>query len=74
MTDATDLLQDLAHLAALPCRQLRVYSTRPATVHEHFAALGREVESLSLTQALLHGQLARKRKAQAKTQSEPHSV
>ena len=43
-------------LAALPCRQLRVYSTRPATVREHFQALGREVESLSLAQALLHGQ------------------
>nr|MDP2192756.1 site-specific DNA-methyltransferase [Rhodoferax sp.] len=46
----------LEALAALPGRQLRVYSTRPATVREHFAALGREVESLSLTRALLHGQ------------------
>ncbi len=43
-------------MAHLPCRQLRVYSTRPATVREHFAALGREVESLSLARALLHGQ------------------
>ena len=43
-------------LTALPCRQLRVYSTRPATVREHFQALGREVESLSLARALLHGQ------------------
>ncbi|MFZ2123363.1 MAG: site-specific DNA-methyltransferase [Rhodoferax sp.] len=49
-------------LAALPCRQLRVYSTRPATVREHFSALGREVESLSLARALLHGQLAKRRK------------
>ena len=43
-------------LAALPGRYLRVYSTRPATVREHFQALGREVESLSLSGALLHGQ------------------
>lgn len=43
-------------LAALPGRQLRVYSTRPATVREHFQTLGREVESLSLARALLHGQ------------------
>ena len=52
-------------LVALPCRQLRVYSTRPATVREHFQALGREVESLSLASALLHGQQsgrARRRK------------
>ena len=52
-------------LTALPCRQLRVYSTRPATVREHFQALGREVESLSLASALLHGQQsgrARRRK------------
>jgi hypothetical protein len=48
-------------MTALPCRQLRVYSTRPATVREHFAALGREVESLSLQKALLHGQVTRKR-------------
>jgi adenine-specific DNA-methyltransferase len=43
-------------LTALPGRQLRVYSTRPATVREHFRTLGREVESLSLSSALLHGQ------------------
>ena len=43
-------------LAALPARQLRVYSTRPNTVREHLQALGREVESLSLARALLHGQ------------------
>ena len=43
-------------LAALPGRYLRVYSTRPATVREHFQTLGREVESLSLSGALLHGQ------------------
>lgn len=43
-------------LAALPGRYLRVYSTRPATVYEHFQTLGREVESLSLSGALLHGQ------------------
>ena len=48
-------------MAALPCRQLRVYSTRPATVREHFGALGREVESLSLARSLLHGQLAKQR-------------
>ena len=55
----------LVALVALPCRQLRVFSTRPATVREHFQALGREVESLSLASALLHGQQsgrARRRK------------
>lgn len=46
----------LAAMAALPGRSLRVYSTRPQSVREHFAALGREVESLSLSKALLHGQ------------------
>ena len=51
-------------MAALPCRQLRVYSTRPATVREHFAALGRGVESLSLQKALLHRQVMPRRKAQ----------
>lgn len=49
-------------LAALPRRQLRVYSTRPATVREHFQTLGPEVESLSLARALLHGQVVRRRK------------
>ena len=43
-------------LVALPARQLRVYSTRPATVREHFAALGRTVDSLSLARALVQGQ------------------
>ena len=43
-------------LAALPTRQLRVYSPRPTTVLEHFENLGRTVESLSLGQALLQGQ------------------
>ena len=43
-------------LAAMPARQLRVYSTRPSTVREHFQAQGREVECLSLARALLHGQ------------------
>ena len=46
-------------LATLPARQLRVYSTRPNTVREHLQALGREVESLSLARALLHGQQRR---------------
>jgi adenine-specific DNA-methyltransferase len=49
-------------LSALPGKQLRVYSTRPATVREHFNALGREVESLSLARALLHGQQVRRAK------------
>jgi adenine-specific DNA-methyltransferase len=48
-------------LVALPSRQLRIYSTRPATVREHFASLGREVESLSLAGALLHGQQSGRR-------------
>ncbi len=61
----------LEAMAALPCRQLRVYSTRPATVREHFAALGREVESLSLQKALLHGQVARRRNRPTTPQGEP---
>ena len=50
-------------LTALPGQQLRVYSSRPATVREHFNALGREVESLSLARALLHGQQVRRAKS-----------
>ncbi|MBK9442535.1 MAG: site-specific DNA-methyltransferase [Comamonadaceae bacterium] len=61
-------------MAVLPCRQLRVYSTRPATVREHFAALGREVESLSLQKALLHAQVMPRRKAQTWPQSAPQSL
>ena len=49
-------------LSTLPGKQLRVYSSRPATVREHFNALGREVESLSLARALLHGQQVRRAK------------
>jgi hypothetical protein len=49
-------------LAALPGKQLRVYSTRPDAVREHFQAQGREIESLSLTKALLHGQQVRRAK------------
>lgn len=61
-------------MAALPCRQLRVFSTRPATVREHFQTLGREVETLSLQTALLHGQIAPRRKRQSKTQNEPQAL
>jgi 1-aminocyclopropane-1-carboxylate deaminase/D-cysteine desulfhydrase-like pyridoxal-dependent ACC family enzyme len=50
----------LAALAALPARQLRVYSTRPATVSTYFQTLGRPVESLSLARALLQGQQNRR--------------
>lgn len=57
-------------LAALPARQLRVYSTRPATVREHFAALGRTVDSLSLARALVQGQqTGRTRRKSATTQA-----
>ena len=60
---ASKLTRDtLDALSALPGKQLRVYSSRPATVREHFNALGREVESLSLAQALLHGQRVRRAK------------
>jgi adenine-specific DNA-methyltransferase len=52
-------------LAALPVQQLRVYSPRPATVRDHFEALGRTVDSLSLAQALLQGQRPRRRMAPA---------
>ena len=57
-------------LAALPGKQLRVYSTRPATVREHFNALGREVESLSLARALLHGQQVRRAKVRSPVTAE----
>ena len=50
----------LEALSALPGKQLRVYSSRPDTVREHFRTLGREVESLSLAQALLQGQQVRR--------------
>jgi len=50
----------LEALAALPGRQLRVYSTRPATVSAYFQTLGRPVESLSLARALLQGQQSRR--------------
>ena len=50
----------LEALAALPGRQLRVYSTRPATVCAYFQTLGRPVESLSLARALLQGQQNRR--------------
>ena len=61
-------------LAALPARQLRVYSTRPNAVREHLQALGREVESLSLARALLHGQIAPGRKRQQPAQSAPQAL
>ena len=57
-------------LAALPGKQLRVYSTRPAAVREHFTALGREVESLSLARALLHGQQVRRAKVRSPVNAE----
>ncbi len=57
-------------LSALPGKQLRVYSTRPATVREHFNALGREVESLSLARALLHGQQVRRAKVRSPVNAE----
>ena len=57
-------------LAALPGRQVRVYSTRPATVREHFNALGREVESLSLARALMHGQQVRRAKVRSPVNAE----
>lgn len=50
----------LEALAALPGQQLRVYSTRPATVSTYFQTLGRPVESLSLARALLQGQQNRR--------------
>ena len=61
-----DLTQaTLEALAAMPTRYLRVYSPRPQTVREHFQSLGREVESLSLARALLHGQQPPRRRAKA---------
>jgi adenine-specific DNA-methyltransferase len=61
-------------LAALPARQLRVYSTRPNTVREHLQALGREVESLSLQKALVHGQIAPRRKRQQSVNSRQQAL
>jgi adenine-specific DNA-methyltransferase len=55
--------ETLEALVALPTRYLRVYSPRPQTVREHFETLGREVESLSLARALLHGQQSPRRRA-----------
>ncbi len=57
-------------LSALPGKQLRVYSARPATVREHFNAQGREVESLSLARALLHGQQVRRAKVRSPVNAE----
>jgi adenine-specific DNA-methyltransferase len=48
-------------LAALPARGLRVFSPRPVSVTEYFAALGRTVDSQSLAQALLQGQRPRRK-------------
>ena len=63
----------LAALAALPLSgsprhgHLRVYSTRPDTVRAHLQrawdGTAKVVESLSLNKALLHGQIAPRRKA-----------
>jgi adenine-specific DNA-methyltransferase len=68
----------LAALAALPLHpssprhgHLRVYSTRPDTVRLHLQqawdGTDKVVESLSLQKALLHGQIAPRRKAAPKT-------
>jgi adenine-specific DNA-methyltransferase len=68
----------LAALAALPLHpssphhgHLRVYSTRPDTVRQHLQqawdGTDKVVESLSLQKALLHGQIAPRRKATPKT-------
>ncbi len=41
-------------------RDAALNATRPGTVLGHLQALGREVESLSLQKALVHGQSARR--------------
>ncbi len=72
----------LAALAALPLHpssprhgHLRVYSTRPDTVRQHLQqawdGTDKVVESLSLQKALLHGQIAPRRKAAAKSPGAP---
>lgn len=65
-------------LAALPCRQLRVYSARPATVREHlesaWAGTAKSFESLSMQKALLHGQIATRRNRQSITQNPPQTI
>ena len=58
-------------LAALPARALRVFSPRPGAVTEHFAALGRTVDSQSLAQALLQGQRPRRSRPATKTTPKP---
>lgn len=72
----------LEALAALPLSpvsprhgHLRVYSTRPETVRQHlqqaWEGTDKTVESLSLQKALLHGQIAPRRKARVKPAPEP---
>ena len=56
-------------LTALPARVLRVFSPRPTSVAEHFAALGRTVDSQSLANALLQGQRPRRQRVFPKTTS-----
>ena len=56
-------------LAAMPARALRVFSPRPASVTEHFATLGRTVDSQSLAQALLQGQRPSRSRTPSKTTS-----
>jgi adenine-specific DNA-methyltransferase len=71
----------LTALAALPLHpssprhgHLRVYSTRPDTVRQHLQqawdGTDKVVESLSLQKALLHGQIAPRRRAAPKTTTE----
>ena len=72
-------------LAALPLSpvsavhgHLRVYSTRPDTVRHHlqqaWADTEKTVESLSLEQALLHGQIAPRRRSQAQPAAQPNAI
>ena len=56
-------------LTALPARVLRVFSPRPTSVAEHFAVLGRTVDSQSLANALLQGQRPRRQRVFPKTTS-----
>ena len=72
-------------LAALPLSpasahhgHLRVYSTRPDTVRNHlqrvWAGTERTVESLSLEAALLHGQIAPRRRSRVPAAAEPNAT
>ena len=65
MSIPNNLLPSLEHLSAPQLRRL---------LTEHLHALGREVESLRLARALLHGQVTSNRKRQQPAHSEAETL